>query len=103
MKIRIIATIVSFLFITSCSTQTFKVSPNIKREIPSGNPHFSKWSNFFLSGLGQSDFKDADAMCKESDGIAFLETRQSFVQGLVGVVTYGIYTPRTMNIYCNKN
>jgi hypothetical protein len=103
MKIKnLIITFFACLLIASCATQTFNVNPNVKREVPSGNPHFSKWSNFFVSGIGQTSFQNASEMCKDNGGIAFVETRQSFAQGLVTVVTYGIYSPRTMNIYCNK-
>jgi hypothetical protein len=89
-------------FLASCATQTFNVNPNIKREVPSGNPHFSKWSHFFVNGIGQTNFRNAAAMCKDNDGIGFVETKQSFGQVIVAIITYGIYTPRTMNIYCNK-
>jgi len=103
MKINLkIVTIISLLTISSCATQTFIVDPKVKREVPSGNPHFSKTSHFFISGVGQSMALNASQLCKESDGVAFVESKQSFVQALFAGITYGIYTPRTMNIYCNK-
>ena len=34
--------------------------------------------------------------------LAFLQLIGILGQGLLGGITYGIYTPRTMNIYCNK-
>jgi len=91
------------LLTSSCATQTFSVNPNVKREVPAGNPHFSKWNNFFVSGIGQQDFKNAGELCKESGGVAFVEAKQTVGQVLVSIVTYGIYTPRTMNIYCSKD
>jgi ABC-type transport system involved in cytochrome c biogenesis permease subunit len=33
-------------------------------------------------------------------GVATVETEQSFVNGLVGVVTLGIYTPQRVRITC---
>lgn len=91
------------LLATSCATQRFGVNSSIKREQPSGNPHFSKWSNFFVNGIGQEDFRNASEMCKDNGAIAFVETKQSFGQILVSMATFGIYTPRTMNIYCTKD
>ncbi len=88
--------------VASCATQTMSIDSSVKREVPSENPHFSKWSHFFVGGIGQSDFKNAAQMCKENGGVAFVEVKQSFGQVLVNLVTYGIYAPRTMNIYCNK-
>jgi len=90
------------LLASSCATQTFSVNPNVKREVPSGNPHFSKWSHFFLEGVGQSDFQNATQLCKDSEGVSFVEARQSFGQVLLTAITLHIYSPRTMNIYCNK-
>jgi hypothetical protein len=90
------------LLISSCATQTFSVNSNIKREVPNSNPHFSKWSNFFVNGIGQSDFRNSSDLCKDNGGVAFVETKQSFGQVMVAASTFGIYTPRTMNIYCNK-
>jgi len=92
----------ALMMISSCATQTFVVDPSVKREVPSGNPHFSKGSHFFISGIGQSDFRNAGDLCKESGGPAFVEVKQSFGQVLLAVVTYGIYTPRTMSVYCAK-
>ncbi len=103
MKIKNLATlIVACTFLASCATQTFDVNPNIKREVPANNPHFSQWSHFFVGGIGQTDFKNSAEMCKDNGGIAFVETKQSFGQVLASIFTYGIYSPRTMNIYCNK-
>ena len=78
------------------------MSPKVKREVPAGNPHFSKTSHFFIGGIGQSMVLNASELCKESDGVAFVESKQSFVQVFLILITYGIYAPRTMNIYCNK-
>ena len=97
-----LTTIISLLTISSCATQTFVVDPKLKREVSSGNPHFSKTSHFFISGVGQSMVLNASELCKESDGVAFVESKQSFFDGVLATVTLGIYTPRTMNIYCNK-
>ena len=78
------------------------MSPKVKIEVPAGNPHFSKTSHFFIGGIGQSMVLNASELCKESDGVAFVESKQSFVQVFLILITYGIYAPRTMNIYCNK-
>lgn len=97
-----LTTIISLIVISSCATQTFVVNPKVKREVPAGNPHFSKSSHFFISGIGQSMVLNASEFCKESDGVAFVESKQSFAQVFLTGITYGIYTPRTMNVYCNK-
>ncbi len=34
------------------------------------------------------------------DGVAVVETQQSFVNGLVGILTFGIYTPMDIKVTC---
>jgi len=99
---KLIVSIIALALLSSCATQTFSIDKNVKREVPAGQPHFSKWSHFFLSGIGQDDFQNATQLCKENGGVAFVEAKQTFGQVLVHAVTFGIYTPTTMNIYCNK-
>ncbi len=99
-KLFIILAIVALT--ASCSTQRFLVDPSVKREEPAKNPHFTKWSHFFVAGIGQTSFSNAADMCKENGGVAFVETKLTFAQGLVTALTYGIYSPRNISVYCNK-
>jgi hypothetical protein len=92
----------TLFLITSCSTQRFSVNSTSKREVPKTNPHFSKWSHFFFWGIGQDTVLNPGEMCRDEGGIAFVETKLTFAQGLVTAVSYGIYSPRTNNIYCNR-
>jgi hypothetical protein len=100
-KILILALLATLTF--SCSTQRFSVNPSVKREEPSKNPHFTQWSHFFVWGIGQTDFTNAAQMCKDNGGVDFVETKLTFAQGLIGGITYGIYSPRNISVYCNKN
>jgi hypothetical protein len=88
--------------LASCSTQRFSLNPNSKREIPKSAPHFTKTSHFFFGGIGQDTFLNAFELCKDEGGLAYVETRLSFAQGLMTLLSYNIYAPRTNNIYCNK-
>ena len=92
----------ALFLITSCSTQRFSFNPNSKREVPTSNPHFTKSSHFFFWGIGQDTILKPNEMCKEEGGVSFVESTLTFPQGLITGITYGIYSPRTNNIYCNK-
>jgi hypothetical protein len=94
--------LLSVSLLASCATQRFNVNPSVTREVPPSEPHFSQWSHFFVGGIGQEDFKNAAQMCASNGGVSFVETKWSFGQILVSAVTWGIYSPRTMNIYCNR-
>lgn len=95
--------ILALLSLAACSTQRFSVSSTTKRQTPSSVPHFTTTSHFFFWGIDQTDFRNAIDMCKDNGGPAFVEVKQSFAQGFFTAITYGIYSPRTMSLYCNKD
>ena len=101
-KIFTLIAIISSLFLCSCSTQRIAVGSK-SREVPKTNPHYSYWDNFLFWGVGQTKFNNAQELCKNNNGVDFVETRLSFAQGLLTGLTYGIYSPRTINIYCKDN
>lgn len=66
---------------------------------PAGTTTVQKpWVNTFLFGLVAAQPIDVTAQCP--GGVARVETQQTFVNGLVGLVTLGIYTPQSATITC---
>lgn len=59
------------------------------------------WTATWIFGLVAADVIDATADCPR--GIAIVETQQSFLNGLVGGLTLGIYTPQAVTITCAGN
>ena len=59
-------------------------------------------TSFFVSGIGQSKQIDAAQVCGGADKVVRTEVQQTFVNGLLGFVTFGIYTPREARVYCAK-
>jgi hypothetical protein len=61
----------------------------------------TQFKAFFLNGIipfePQTPLQDT---CP--NGVARIETEESFLNGLVNYVTRGIYTPRTARIYCQE-
>ena len=49
--------------------------------------------HFFVSGIGQKKTVDAAKICGGAENVVKTETRQTFVNGLLGFITLGIYTP----------
>ena len=47
--------------------------------------------HFFVSGIGQK--KTVDAAKQVAENVVKTETQQTFVNGLLGFITLGIYTP----------
>lgn len=56
------------------------------------------WTNTWLWGLVPAKPIDVTSQCRS--GIATVVTEQSFMNGLVGLITLGIYAPRLVTITC---
>jgi hypothetical protein len=56
------------------------------------------WVNTFVFGLVGAQPIDVTAQCP--GGVARVETQQTFLNGLIGGLTLGIYTPQSATITC---
>ncbi|OON38732.1 lipoprotein bor [Izhakiella australiensis] len=83
------------LFITGCAQQTFTVKNEAVAKPTRVTTH-----HFFVYGIGQKKTIDAAAVCGGADKVVRTEVQQTFVNGLLSVVTFGIYTPREARVYC---
>ena len=78
------------LLITGCAQQTFTV----QNKPAAVAPKETITHHFFVSGIGQKKTVDAAKICGGAEeSIVKTETQQTFVNGLLGFVTLGIYTP----------
>jgi hypothetical protein len=57
-----------------------------------------EWQNFWLGGLIGHYRLDVERLCPTGD--ATIETKQTFLNGLVSALTSGIYTPTTVKVRC---
>ena len=57
--------------------------------------------HFFVSGIGQKKTVDAAKICG-AENVVKTETQQTFVNGLLGFITLGIYTPLEARVYCSQ-
>lgn len=62
-----------------------------------GDAAVNRTANVFFFGLAGTEI-DARTDCP--GGVAVIETQQTFLNGLVSILTLGIYTPRTVTIRC---
>ena len=58
--------------------------------------------HFFVSGIGQKKAVDAAKICGGAENVVKTETQQTFVNGLLGFITLGIYTPLEARVYCSQ-
>lgn len=83
--------------VSGCAQQSFSVN-----KAPVTSPQQVTTHHFFVSGIGQSKQIDAAQVCGGADKVVRTEVQQTFVNGLLGFVTFGIYTPREARVYCAK-
>jgi hypothetical protein len=66
---------------------------------PTGTTVVQKnWVNTFVFGLVAAQPIDVTAQCPA--GVARVETQQTFLNGLVGALTFGLYTPQSATVTC---
>ena len=93
MKKMLLATALALL-ITGCAQQTFTVQ---NKPAAVASPIISS----FLE-LGEKKTVDAAKICGGAENVVKTETQQTFVNGLLGFITLGIYTPLETRVYCSQ-
>ena len=78
--------------LTSCYTYTSVVG-----EGPKGTQEVTKWNNYVIYGLIPVGVSDSKAMSGGANDYS-VTTKQTFVNGLIGGITFGIYTPTTTTV-----
>ena len=58
--------------------------------------------HFFVSGIGQKKTVDATKICGGAENVVKTETQQTIVNGLLGFIALGIYTPLEARVYCSQ-
>ena len=86
------------LLITGCAQQTFAVQ-NKPAAVAPRKP--SPIISSFLA-IGQKKTVDAAKICGGAENVVKTETQQTFVNGLLGFITLGIYTPLEARVYCSQ-
>lgn len=83
--------------LAACTTQTAHIGAKLTDNI---KPTKSIHQPFFVGGIGQEETLNVVEVCGSADKVNQVETVLSGGNVLVGIVTLGIYTPRTANVYC---
>lgn len=62
-----------------------------------GNSQTTEWNHYVIYGLAPVGVSDSKQMADGAENYS-VHTRQSFVNGLVSAITFGIYTPTTTTV-----
>jgi hypothetical protein len=80
--------------LSGCAMQTAYVNGT------GGRLSYEDSQAFFIAGIGQEKTVDAVQVCGGEQNITKVESHLDGVNVLWGLVTLGIYTPRTARVYC---
>ena len=87
------------LFFVSCQTVT--ISPSGDTRSYSSTPTYSESQHFFLFGLVGNNIINVSSVCGDRS-VLQMQTQSTFLDGFLGSITLGIYTPRTASIWCSR-
>lgn len=89
--------VVATAMLVGCANQRF----NVAGELPeTPTPRVEDSQTFFVSGIGQMKSVDAGKVCGGVDKVQGVAVEQAGSDVLLGIITLGIYTPRTARVYC---
>jgi len=80
--------------LSACSTQTAVLNGR------SSSSSKEEMQNFFVSGLGQTQTINPALVCGGAENVMKVETVHSPLNWGLGLLTFGIYTPRDAKVYC---
>lgn len=93
---KIIFPLILVATLAACSTQTAYINGQ------TGRLAKEDMQTFFVSGLGQTQTVDAAAVCGGAPKVVKVERQTSFINGVLGLLTSGIYTPYDAKVYCQN-
>ncbi len=88
---------IAALLLAGCAKTTFKINNG-----NATNPQYDNMENYFVAGVGQEKVIDAAQICGGAHNVIKVETERTAIDGVLGSITDGIYTPRHARVYCRK-
>jgi hypothetical protein len=86
------------LAVSACSTVT--VNPDGRAKVTS-EPSYQDSKSFYFWGLVGEHHVDVQRICNGKEPVQ-MQSQQTFKDGLLGVVTLGIYSPHSTKVWCSR-
>lgn len=97
-QIKAVAKLVAALSISGCSTVTIEPAPGAHA---TGTAHYEASKNFFLWGLVGEAHVNVQEVCGH-EAVEIVKTQMTFTDGVLGLITFGIYTPHSVLVWCER-
>lgn len=99
MKCLVTTAVVAFaVLLSGCATVT--ATPDGQPKL-SSTPNYEQTQDFFIGGLvPEKQVVNTQEVCP--NGVRQLQTQTTFVNGLLRVITFNIYAPRTARVWCQS-
>ncbi len=83
---------VAATMLTSCYSYTSTVGKGAQTGVKT-----TKWNHYVIAGLAPVGVSDSKQMADGAEDYT-VHTRQTFINGLISGITFGIYTPTTTTV-----
>ena len=85
--------------LTGCASVT--ATPD-QRPKTAAEPTHQETKHFFLWGLTPSShYVDLNEVCPDQD-VRQVQAQTTFANGFLGALTWGVYSPRTIKVWCER-
>ncbi|MCB1193981.1 MAG: Bor family protein [Leptospiraceae bacterium] len=91
--------IIVILFVINCASQSFYIEQN--KELPGRVPNYETYQHYFIFGFLQRKSLNLKEACRDKK-ISKVDTSYNFLSVLAFLVSYGIYTPKKVSVYCEQ-
>ena len=99
-KMKKIYILIFLTILSSCSTQKVVFNTDKDAEVL---PAYKKDELFFLNGIGQTSTTDIRKICDSAEKVHSVQAKTTFLNGFLGIITNGLYTPREGSVFCVDN
>ncbi|TKB44633.1 Bor family protein [Thalassotalea mangrovi] len=86
------------IMLTGCSTITIQPEQTAKY---SSEPTYEESKHFFLWGIVGEHRVNVTEICGNREVIQ-MQSQQTFVEGVLGLITLGIYSPHSVKVWCSE-
>jgi hypothetical protein len=99
---RIVWILLTVLALLSSACETVTVVRDLQASGTAGSPTWEAAQNYYLWGLiGENDIY-LDKICKDRPATSVV-VQTTFMDGLFSLLVLGIYSPRTVKVWCAKD